>query len=234
MKMRKVFIFLSIFTPCLILTTLLGFFQIFKLKKIIIISNYFNIQDLEVFNNQNILLLDQKKTVNNLLQKNSVIKSIVLTKRYPNTIILSVDFRKPAAIVTNTTSHVYVDSEGIILPSGKNEFVPTIEVTQKSLTREDVSDWRIKKALELLEEIRKQSISIVQITVDDTLNIFRLQTENSATILVPFSSEASSIATSLQVIMSRFRIEGKFVKTIDFRFDKPVAILTNGEKNSSQ
>jgi hypothetical protein len=232
---RKLIFFLISAIACLLLVFLM-FFVYFKyqIQKIIIISTYSKIYGLEVLKGQNLLFIDTDKIDRTLLTRNPFIKSITITKHYPETLIMDVKIRNPRYLIVKDSIVFPVDEEGTVLSNMPyDEFLPKIEVTNFSIISYGKTDWRILKAINLLVNIEKQSILVDRILIDDGGGLFLIDLPAGSKIVVPYNADAPFIGTSLQLIMSRFRIEGKFVSKIDFRFDKPVVILSNGEKISS-
>lgn len=82
-------------------------------------------------------------------------------------------------------------------------------------------------------ELEKKGIFTDQIIIDDNSGNYILKTNNQIEITIPVKMAINTLSASLQLIISRFRIEGKIISRIDFQFEKPIIVLKNGEKMSS-
>lgn len=234
--MKRRFISISFFPVLFFLTVLILFilWNRFKIKTAIVISEQTNIFGLESMNNQNLFVLNIDNLQRNLLKANPSLSSASVVKRYPNRVIIFLQFRTPIAQIFNNSIRYYLDRDGIFLTNIKiDRSLPIVNASEINISPGDIADWRIKKSAILLEDIAQQSISVGQITIDDTAKIFLINLANDTRVVIPYAYDALKAAASLQMIISRFRIEGKFAKEIDFRYDKPVVTVSNGEKISS-
>jgi len=232
---KKYKFYILLILACLILI-FFGFFILshFQLRKIIIISTSHKLDGLEFLAGQNLLTIDVNKTIRNLINKNKTVKSIKMNKLFPDTLLLEVTMRNPRYLVVKDNLVFPVDEEGTILVGANyDENLLKIQVGNLSIFSGEKSDWRILKAIDLLKNMENQSILIDQIFIEDKGSLFLLDLSSKTKVVIPYNLDAAFVATSLQVIMSRFRIEGKFVNKIDFRFEKPVVTLSSGEKMSS-
>lgn len=231
-KHGKYFLFTLVFT-CLVLLTLF-IYRKFQLKTLIIINTSVNLHGLSVFNRKNLLFLDTQKTVEYLQKQNPAVKSVNITQSFPDTIFLKVERRIPVAKIISKTEDLYIDNEGIILKEESfGVGLPVIETADISITAAQKADWRLIKAVSFIEETKKQGIIIVQIKIDDAAGVLTATSASGMEIILPFNADTSIEASSLQVIILRFTIVGKNITKVDFRFDKPLVTLANGEKISS-
>lgn len=74
------------------------------------------------------------------------------------------------------------------------------------------------------EELLKAKISFSSIKRSSDSSYLVTLSEGGIVILTPLKNTANQIS-SLQLILSRLTIEGKRVKLIDFRYDRPVVRL---------
>lgn len=206
----------------------------FAIKKIILVSDKSKIMGLSIFENSNLLLINEKKMSFYLQDQNTGIKSIVLEKEFPQTIIIRIEPRIPIAAIGDETKNLYIDSEGIILTAETNfSTLPRIKTFDFEIYKDGKADWRVTKASSFIDMVGKQGILIDQILIDNSLNSFKVETGDGIEILLPFDTDIATKASSLQIILARFKIVGKNITRIDFRFDKPLVTLANGEKISS-
>ncbi|EKD90099.1 MAG: hypothetical protein ACD_32C00020G0002 [uncultured bacterium] len=113
------------------------------------------------------------------------------------------------------------------------EDLPVIKISKSDLSSSQKADWRIIKALSFLIYCQKQSILIDRILIDENKSLFHIFLADGVEVIAPQTGNASILAASLQIIISRFRIEGKIITKVDFQFDKPIVVLSNGEELSS-
>lgn len=181
------------------------------------------------------LTLDISKIGKILQDKNSAYFSINVVKQFPQTLLISPKKRIAVASIYSDTGKLYVDSQGILF-SDKDilDNLPVINLNEISVYPDKKTDWKVFKAIDFILESEKKSIKIDQIVSDNKSSSFIATTENGIQVLLPFSGDMQVKASSLQLIVMRFRIEGKNINKIDFRFDKPIVTLTTGEKISSQ
>lgn len=233
--MKRNFLFFFVLPIILFAISFLIFFLFnkFQIRTVIVSSEDLDIYGLEKLNNQNLLLLDVDKFTKSLVRQNSLISSASGRKEYPDRLIIYLYKREPIALVASSPIKYYIDKEGILLPKVKDIDLPQIEVSNIQVFLGQQADWRITKAVNLLQNMSKQSILVDRIIIDDRESLFRMHLKGDVLVLVPYNFEGLILAPSLQIIMSRFRIEGKFIRKIDFRFDKPTVVLSNGEEISS-
>ena len=204
----------------------------FQLKKIVVIAPTLDNIRLEIFNNKNLLFLNIDEIKQSLLAENIDIKSLSVYKKYPQTIIINFILREPKVILNSPRGSKLLSDDGIIL-SQKIDYNQNLPVIESSLNIDRNNDWRILKMLSYLKLLSKKSISVNKIIQDDDLSVFKILLDDNTEIIVPQSADPTIVSPSLQLIIYRFRIEGKFISKIDFSYDKPVVSFINGEKNIS-
>lgn len=206
----------------------------FQINTLIIVSDKNHLDGLALLNRNNLLLINEKYIIDNLQKQNPQLKSIHMTKILPQTIILKIEARVPVAQIVTTSENIYVDNEGMIIRE-ENIYpnLPKIQITEISIFPNNRADWRIVKASSFIQEARKQGIIVEQLDANDATSIFTATTQTGTEILLPYDSDIALKISSLQVIVQRFKIVGKNITKIDFRFDKPLVTLSNGEKISS-
>lgn len=231
-RLRR-YIILIVGLPIIIFFTIF-IYQKFNVKKIIIISDDTSLRGLTILNNNNLLFIDEKKISEYFLKHNPTLKSINIVKSLPQTLILRIGKRMPVAQIETISGKMYLDQDGIIL-SGDDNYseLPKIITPDISVDVNQKADWRVVKAASFVQEVRKQGIIIEQISVNDASGTFSAKTANGVEIILGYNADIPAKASSLQVIILRFRIEGKNINKIDLQFDKPLVTLSNGEKISS-
>lgn len=233
-KVRGVIFFLLV--PLIIFLLIHGFNQ-FRIKKVYIISSRQISNGLDMLNSQNLLTFNTIHIRQYLLQQNPEVKSIDIKIKFPESLIMILVFRQPVAMVRpNTLKPYYLDSEGVILSTNEDndQDIPVIETNGILSGFGSRIDWRIMKALLITKYFAKENLPVDKILIDDKIPTLDILLKDGIKAVVPEASDPPTLAASLQIITSRFRIEGKSITAIDFRFEKPVVIFSTGEKISSQ
>lgn len=229
----KVITILFILSTILLIISTIGY-KISIVKKVILITGNSDIKGLQILENMSIFLVNKQILASRIINSNPTIKHVDVEKIIPATILMTLENRQPMAMVNNDRGKAYIDEEGIYLTNiTVDKILPLIDIAKIPIYPESHADWRVIKALTLLKYLSEGNISIGKIMIDDNQNMYTLTINNSTKVLIPYNADASKLAASLQIIISRFRIEGKSVSSIDFRYDKPVIVLSNEVKKSS-
>lgn len=197
-------------------------------KKIILISPYRKIDGLSVFNRQNLLFLNDQKIIRFLLSKNIFIENIDLKIYFPGTVVLDIKWRQPVAVISGINNPILIDGRGFpaFTDNTKDSSLPQIYISNVSFNYQ-TPDWRLKKAVTLINNLNKNDTHISRITINVDSGLITAFVDGGTEIYIPLSQDPMTVSASLQTIILRFRIEGKFIASIDYRFAKPVVILKN-------
>jgi len=208
----------------------------FEIKKLILISSGKDIKGLNVFNRRNLLFLDTEKISKMLLEQNKDIRTVKITKKFPHSIIIIPTARIPKALIIYKNLNYLIDEDGILLPKDNKSTteLPIIETVIAPYSSNNITDWRINKALSYLAYGLKSGIIIEKIIIDNQNDDYFISTKDGEKVIVPQINDSGYVIASLQIIISRFRIEGKFIKSIDYRVEKPIVLLKDEGKISSQ
>lgn len=175
---------------------------------------------------KNIIFLSTKNLVGQVEKTNPLLKEVKIKKNLPNHLFFELRKREPQAALKNPEKGFWIiDEEGFLLEKTNETELPVILVEQpinlnvgeKIVEKETVWAVNLLKGLKfrLLKPKTAKIVSPRQIEV-----------ELDDKPLVIFSSlkEADFQLDSLQLIFSRSKIEGRNLKQVDLRFDKPVVI----------
>lgn len=185
---------------------------------------------------KSLVLLDIARLRSHILQKNRDVSTVVIEKSYPETLILTVVARQPLALVHVGAQVRAIDEEGMLLSyvsQHNTGALPQLDAPGIPFYTDQKADWRIATAVTYLQLFRREHVSAKHMSVDTYWSQYQFLLEGNTTAVIPFSGNPGAIVASLQVILGRFRIEGKQVRTVDFRFDKPIITFQTGEKISS-
>jgi hypothetical protein len=75
----------------------------------------------------------------------------------------------------------------------------------------------------LKTSLAKQHLEVEKIVIEQ--NIYKITIKNGPELLLSTKKDLNDQISSLQFILSRLTMEGKRVKSLDIRFDKPVVIF---------
>ena len=184
---------------------------------------------------KNILFFNTADFSEYLMKRNPRVKSVTIEKILPDTLRIDLKARIPKAYVKDSLRTQYIDDDGVLLPVERESEIklPVIIAQDTIFFGTEKTDWRLIKAVSILTQMEKTSISIDQIVINSGKSVFHVYLNTKSEIIIPQSADAAVTAASLQTIIARFRIEGKFISKVDFQFDKPIVILSNGENMSS-
>jgi len=193
---------------------------------------------------ENLIFLKKKEISKKILNNYQIIKSLRINKVLPNKLIFELERRRGVAtlgfekgpeetasssgrLIFGTGKNFYVvDEEGVVIKK-ENDFSlplillseePNLEVGRRILGGEVIGAIRFLTILRLnlLEP------KIAKINFPYSLDIWL---RDGRRVVFSLKKEAQIQIESLQFILSRSKIEGREIKKIDLRFDKPVIEL---------
>jgi cell division septal protein FtsQ len=192
---------------------------------------FFDIQSVEIIGSDVNVTIDPKKFQKHLLffptgeLKRELLttypelRDVHIALKFPHTLYVSLETRQPFAVFSNGKEKFTVDNTGFVLNiSGNN--LPIIEgISDISSRATRISDIDVKNSLQLLAALQK-NFSIKKLTIIDNQSI---QTSIDKTnIFFPQDRDIPTMVTTLQMLLTRFRMKGTMPTSIDLRFTKPV------------
>lgn len=207
---------------------------------------------------QNFFLISSVILEKNLKKKFPCIKSILMSKNFPNKITLQVLSRQPVALLVtlkekeaSASSLVesiatpsaqemedanIVDSEGVVFSKDTNEFhLPKVYIyNSQIILGKRFEDNLISNSLVILEKVKIFGMEVAQSWIID--NLFIVVSSTGGTKVIFNLDEKIDIQlASLQLILDKAKIDLKELEFIDLRFDKPVvrfAPKNHGQRQS--
>lgn len=172
------------------------------------------------------LLLDQKMLFSNseavatqLENRFLPVGGVSIERKYPQTVVVTISERKPMAKVANPGGVFFlIDEEGVIFAQTDSGGLSLSEVILD--LGEELSLGSIVSS-DILELILLEEPKILQIKYVGATGI-ELKSDEVPLILFSRQKEVSEQIRSLQTVWQKYKIEGKALKKIDIRFDKPV------------
>lgn len=212
---------------CFIFFSLYFFDSYFQVKKIKIVGSKINIFGLKEITGKNIIFTSEEKIEKILKDKNPSINSVLIEKKYPDTLVLTITLYQPIGELVVEGGYFQLAEDGKIVAKSKkeNRKITKINFYQK-LNYQSYSQGERISLKEILDGLFfLKSLSDIEIKIDSLdingINMIVCKLENRKII---FSIEKEKELQVFQVkeIIRRFKIEGKNYKEIDLRFDKPV------------
>ncbi|PIP74991.1 MAG: hypothetical protein CO135_02235 [Candidatus Levybacteria bacterium CG_4_9_14_3_um_filter_35_16] len=94
----------------------------------------------------------------------------------------------------------------------------------KDLPKNPVSKTRMSALIDLEILLKKKNIQYQKVLPGNDLSLF-ITLKDEGLVIFSLKRDLSTQTSSLQLILSRLTIEGKRLKKLDFRFDKPIIEL---------
>lgn len=170
--------------------------------------------------NRNLLFFSGKEEAKKIQDENSLVKSIEIRKRFPSTLEIIVTKRTPAVQIFSGNETFSVDETGVVLGFDKNSSLPVLifDISPVRIVKK-IEDERIIQSLLFIEGSRSFiEISSVTSSANRSLRARFEQTD----IFFTQSGDRQKALSTLQTVVSGFRIKGVMPKVIDLRFEKPV------------
>jgi cell division septal protein FtsQ len=185
---------------------------------------------------QNILFFPQRPLEDEIKASFPQIGEMVVAKILPETLAFSLELRKATAAFTQkvesstesatpATDFFIADEEGMVF----QKITSSLDLPRVFLTNlegisvgQQIISKELTQTLALIVLLSKLDLKPEMIEVSEKGILVWLKDE----LEVSFSSqkEATAQVGSLQLILSRTKIEGKRLKRVDLRFDKPVIV----------
>lgn len=206
------------------------------------LKDYVNLLD------QNFFFLDSAKIETDLKKEFFCIKSVMLSKQFPNVVVLQISGRQPFAILVDLkdkqasssslleniatpsaqqVKNSYVtDNEGVIFDKDKDNLnIPKVYTYDSniSLGRSLTGESNIN-LLKILEKVKTFGIETQENWLID--NYLVVKSNPKLQIIFDLKEKVDIQLASLQLILAEAKINSRDPEFIDLRFDKPVVKFT--------
>lgn len=224
----KVYSFI-VFTSLIIFTALAFFSGFFEVKKITVEGNINKnkIIGLENLLNQNLILLNPQEIKNIIYTNNPYINFVGITKIYPDSLLLSMEATEPLAYLKLNKGFALLSKNGKILEKSEKILIniPVINYYQQydfyqtnPGSKFDFKD--LITALFLLNKSNEIDLKIDSIDINGlSMIVFNLKEQK---IYLTGEKSKEEQAFELETLIKQFKIEAKYFKILDLRFDKPI------------
>jgi hypothetical protein len=194
-------------------------------------SGKIELKGISAFQNENLFLLSEKDTQEQIILNNPYIKTVGIAKEYPDTLTLNITLNKPRAYLQVKDGFYLLTDNAYILEKNrevKSPKLPVITYYQnvpfsinqagQQLLAKDIQD-----SLFFLSKLQSMRIPIISIDIEG-FHMLGLYTENQKFF---FSSEKDIKRQEYQLAaaVSEFNVNGKKFQSLDLRFDKPVVVF---------
>ena len=201
----------------------------FYVKEILLISDdsKMKIIGTSSLRNKNLLLLNLTELEKEIIQKNPTVRSVEITKIYPNKLRLKITSDRAVVAVKADLGYLYLSDKGKITSKKKvlDKKLPLINYYQKVYFSNYQSGQKInyKEIITVLELVKKaENLGLIVDTVDIVgtyMVAFNLEEKK---IIFSLEKKLEEQEFELETIVKQFRIEGKEFISLDLRFNKPV------------
>ena len=179
----------------------------------------------ERLGDQNLIFLDKDKWEEEVENENPILKEVEIEKKFPSQILLKVKKRKEKAAIFNPNSSTIflIDDEGVILEETDEE--KNLPIIIAGLQNFKIGDRIRNNNIDLtlgIILVLEEDVLGSKFEIDETRKILKLTFSQDTVILIGLEEEKEKIIYTLEVLAKKFKIEGKWPKKIDLRFEKPV------------
>jgi len=174
---------------------------------------------------KNLIFLKKEEIRKKFLNTYHIVKNLKIKKVLPNKLVFELEKRKEVAVLgfEATKDFFLVDEEGVVIKKENDPLLPLILLSEQLSLNvgQQVPQREIVEAIKFLTTLRLNLLEpkIAKITSPYSLTVWLKDGEE---VVFSLKKEIQVQVDSLQFILSRSKIEGKGIKKIDLRFDKPV------------
>ncbi len=211
----------------------IALFSLFSIGIFWISSTAFRIESIEIVGEGITVAVNQERLPKSLvffsadtyrqqiLDANPVLADITFRKKFPHTLVIIPKIRTPMSKLITDIRAVYLDEAGLVLSEADaSRELPRITLREVEVRiGQRSSDPRVMQAVAFIEGARA-FLPVENITEVDGGS---LQAKSAdLDIIFPQNKPMSEILTTLQTLLSGFRIKGTLPALVDLRFDKPI------------
>lgn len=218
-RLRVIYVILFV---CISAGVYFGITKLFDIREIRVVGGNIQVSVNEKKLPRSLLFFPSDKLRTEILEDNPILGDIEFKKSYPHTLIIIPTLRPAAALLVTPMRQVLVDAQGTVLADADRgrSGLPEIFASISGLRiGQRVRDMSVSTSLAFLAEI-SPILHIETVTISDDA-VIRAHT-GKLDILFTQDTQAHSIITTLQTLLTGFRIKGTLPTVIDLRFDKPV------------
>lgn len=170
---------------------------------------------------KNLLFFPSETMRSQILEENPVLKDVRFYKHFPSTLRIVPVLRDPFVLLELSDRYVFVDREGMALGYGaKGLSYPVVSLPLSNVRVGSlIQDTSLILSLELIEGTNH--LFPVRRITEESGRYLRAESEE-LDIYFPQNRPAAETLTTLQTLITGFRIKGTLPTVVDLRFDKPI------------
>ncbi len=172
----------------------------------------------------NLLFFPTRQIEDALKREYPLIASVHIRKKFPSTIVITVERRKPFVLVGTQNDLYSLDEQGVVIRQYPDETdLPRVTIPVRALMPGSrVLDPAVQTAVGFIRE-SADFLTIREVRMYDTIAL--VADAGRMRIMFRANADVSVLVRTLQTMISGFRIKGKLPSSIDVRFDKPVVVF---------
>ena len=163
----------------------------------------------------------------NLQIKNSYpqIDKIKIKKNLPSRVDFNLTSRQPQVAISGEKFHL-VDFQGVVIEKSETSGEYPLIFLEPEMNLKVGEKFNQKEVLETIEAIVGLRLRLIEPKLAKIISFSSVDIwlKDDTQLIISLKKEISSQLDSLQLIYQRAKIEGKKLKQIDVRFDKPIII----------
>lgn len=176
---------------------------------------------------KNLVFMSRQTLINKIKENLPQVDMVKIKKRIPDKLLFELTSRKPVvALAVEGVIYYLVDEQGVVAKKmEENQNLPLIlfDKDPQFKVGEKINQEEI---LQTIKIIMGMKLRLLQPKVSRIISPREIEIwlENETLAILNGQKEIENQLDSLQFIYSRSKIEGKQIKKIDLRFDKPVVL----------
>lgn len=175
---------------------------------------------LEKLKGENIFFLKEDDLSQKLKSGDIKIKDIKIKKELPGKLLINIQGRQAIAVIPLANSFFLIDKEGLVFSEEREASgLPILDLGLQNIGIGSRIDDREKNIFTILDSLKGEEEVISILVAQEEVQI---KLGEGLLVLFLLQEKPEEKLNSLQIMLARFRIEGKRPTKIDLRFEKPV------------
>lgn len=194
------------------------------------VSNYLTGKNFKIFPRNNFLIMPKKEIIDSLLKEFPRLKTVSLSKNFPDAIFVKVEERNNEALFcfqNKDEGCAFIDQNGFVFERAPYfsagvylSFLNEATTTWK-LDFQAVPEEQFKKLVDFNNLLTEENIKILQIIIKKE-NIYELQTSEDWYILLNEQNDSQITYQNLKITLDQIKDKRKNLNYIDLRFGNKV------------
>lgn len=197
---------------------------IFKVSKVKVSPSQPCLTEQQAFNDseaqgKNIFLIKKSQIVSELSQKHPCIKNLKVKKQFPKTLLFEIETVDVVAKVEN--SNFYLTEKGELVDGNFGDKLTLYFPHDALAAGQKIENSQTLFALKMAASIAKSDFSANQVRIIDENQIVAYN-QHDQIVVFTSAKDAAFQVDSLQLVLSKAKIDGTKIAKIDLRFANPV------------